>query len=221
MNKNEWSESGFVVYGFMVGELGLSGIKLLIYALIYSFKKSGLTYYGTQEYLSDRIGCSLASVKRSLKALTDAKLITKVYENGSRMPIYTINELAKNNKNDKKDGSKMTVNFEPLKGSFCTSEELIFTPKNKERIKNTSSTTSSKSACAQRKNSSISFLKYGVEGLVTMTEEQYDDLCSSLGEEMAQTYIGRLETYLISNPAVCLKNHYKAIQKWAREDASV
>ena len=220
MNNNEQSESGFVVYGFMVGELGLTGTRLLVYALIYSFKKSGLAYYGTLGYLSDRIGCSSASVKRSLKVLLDANLITKVYEKDSKTPIYTINDPKENDENDEKDGVKTTVDFEPLRGSFCTSEKLILSPKNKERINNTSST-SSKGAYEQEKDRSVFFLKYGVEGLVTMTKEQYNALCSSLGEEMTETYIGRLETYLISNPGVCLKSHYKAIRKWAREDAEV
>ena len=215
------ADSGFVVHTFMIDELGLSGYALLAYALIYSFEKSGLTYYGTREYLADRIGCSLASVKRSLKMLLSANLITKVYEKGSRTPIYTINNLDEKDENNKNDGIKMTVDFEPPRGSFCTPEGLILDPKNKEIINNTSSSTSSKSAYAQGRNSSISFLKYGVEGLVTMTEGQYDALCDALGKEIAESYIGRLETYLISNPAVCLKNHYRTLLKWAREDAKI
>ena len=118
------------------------------------------------------------------------------------------------------DGGGYAACFEPVRGRISTSAGANFDPKNKEIIKNTSST-SSKSAYAQRGNSSISFLKYGVEGLVTMTEEQHASLCSSLGDDMAETYIGRLETYLISNPDICLKSHYRTLLKWASEDAEI
>lgn len=204
----------------MVGELGLGGTRLLIYALIYSFKRSGLTYYGTQEYLADRIGCAVSTIRRSLKMLLDANLITKVYEKGSKTPIYTINDSFENNKNDEKDGCKMTADFNTSNRSFSADDALILSDKNKEIINNTSST-SSKSAYAQRDDFKVSFLKYGVEGLVTMTKEQYNALCDSLGEKMTEAYVGRLETYLISNPGVCLKSHYKTLRRWAEEDARV
>ena len=210
-------ERGFTVYGFMVEELGLCGNPLLVYALLYSFSVSGFEFYGTKEYISQRIGCAKSTVERSIKTLIDLKLITKVYENGAKTPIYVMSAEGKMNEND---GCGSTVCFNGITASFSGDDRLIFGLKNKDRIKNTSST-SSKSACAQRGNSSISFLKYGVEGLVTMTEAQHDSLCSSLGDDVAEAYIGRLETYLISNPGICLKSHYRTLLKWAEEDAEL
>ena len=119
------------------------------------------------------------------------------------------------------NGGKIVTDFNTLSGSFCTSERVILTPNNKEIIKNTSSTSSNKGACAPSGDPSASFLRYGVEGLVIMTGEQYEALCNALGDEMAENYVDRLETYLISNPGVCLKSHYKTLRKWAAEDATV
>ena len=221
MNNKLRKDMGFAVYGFMVEDLGLSGNALLVYALIYSFRRSGLTYYGTQEYLANRIGCVPSTVKRTLKALVNAKLITKVYDKESKTPIYIINEDENDLNNFENGGSKKAVDFNTFQGAFCPSERLILPTKNKEIIKNTSSTSSSECAFAQKGNSSISFLRYGLEGLVTMTEEQYLALCNSIGDEMTETYINRLETYLIANPGVCLKSHYKTLCKWVREDAAL
>jgi hypothetical protein len=213
-------ERGFTVYGFMVEELGLCGNPLLVYALLYSFSVSGFEFYGTKEYISQRIGCSLSTAKKTISDLLKSKLITKVYKNDFKTPFYVICEAECENKNESDRGGGYTADFEPVRGRNPTSEGANFAPKNKEII-NTTSSTSSKSACAQRGNSSISFLKYGVEGLVTMTEAQHDSLCSSLGDDVAEAYIGRLETYLISNPGICLKSHYRTLLKWAEEDAEL
>ena len=213
-------ERGFTVYGFMVEELRLCGNPLLVYALLYSFSVSGFEFYGTMEYISQRVGCSLSTAKKTIRDLLRLNLITKVYKNDLKTTIYVICEAEGENKNESDRGGGYTADFEPVRGLISTSEGANFAPKNKEII-NTTSSTSSKSAYAQRGNSSISFLKYGVEGLVTMTEEQHASLCSSLGDEMAEAYIGRLETYLISNPGICLKSHYRTLLKWASEDAEL
>ena len=225
MKNSAQKARGFTVYEFMVAELGLSGNALLVYALLYSFGDCGLAFYGTLEYLSERIGCSVSSVKRLLDSLIKANLITKVYEKDSKTPIYIINDGIEDSENTENKtengGGEHTADFEPDRGSFWSSEELILSSKNKEIINTTSSTSSSKSACAQRGNSPISFLRYGLNGIVTMTESQYTAFCNLVGDEMAEIYINRLETYLISNPDVCLKSHYKTLCKWVREDASV
>ena len=213
-------ERGFTVYGFMVEELRLCGNPLLVYALLYSFSVSGFEFYGTKEYISQRVGCSLSTVKKTINDLLKLNLITKVYKSDFKMPFYVICETDGENKNESDRGGGCTADFEPVRGRISTSEGAKFAPKNKEII-NTTSSTSSKSVYAQRGNSSISFLKYGVEGLVTMTEAQHASLCSSLGDEMAEAYIGRLETYLISNPGICLKSHYRTLLKWASEDAEI
>lgn len=213
-------ERGFTVYGFMVEELRLCGNPLLVYALLYSFSVSGFEFYGTKEYISQRVGCSLSTAKKTIRDLLRLNLITKVYKSDFKMPFFVVNNMENEKKFMNNDGGGYTADFEPVRGRNPTSEGAKFAPKNKEII-NTTSSTSSKSAYAQRGNSSISFLKYGVEGLVTMTEEQHASLCSSLGDEMAEAYIGRLETYLISNPGICLKSHYRTLLKWASEDAEI
>ena len=214
-------ERGFTVYEFMVKELGLSGNALLVYALIYSFSRCGCRYYGTQEYISERIGCAISTVARLLGMLLSANLITKVYEKGYNTPFYSTKDLHGSEENSTNDGIKKTVDFNNPTHSFSVGEPLIFGDNNKEIINTTSSTSSLERACAKRGNSTISFLRYGLNGIVTMTEEQHEAFCNLVGDEMAEIYVNRLETYLIANPSLCLKSHYKTLCKWAREDSAL
>ena len=214
-------DAGFVIYPFMTDELGLRGNALLVYALIYSFAKAGRRFYGTQEYISQKIGCSESTARKLLGQLVSTKMITKIYKNKYNTTVYTINDGEEDEEKCDFGGCETTAEFYGDDRSFSAVEALVFGGNNKEIIKNTSSTSSTKREGAQEKDSGPVFLKYGVEGLVTMTEAQHEALCNSLGDEIAQIYVGRLETYLISNPGICLKSHYRTILKWAEEDARV
>ena len=87
---------------------------------------------------------------------------------------------------------------------------------NNKEIINTSTTTSS-TDLPQKQDTN--FLSFGAERLTMMTMEQYLDLKKKLGKEALEYYIARIEGTLISCPEMYLKNHYKTILKWARDDA--
>ena len=89
---------------------------------------------------------------------------------------------------------------------------------NNKEIINTSTTTSTTELTQNR---DTDFLSFGPERLTMMTMEQHLDLTKKLGREALDYYIARIEGTLISCPGMYLKNHYKTILKWAREDAKL
>ena len=65
------------------------------------------------------------------------------------------------------------------------------------------------------------FMTFGYEGVVHLTDLQYEALCESVGEDMAELYILRLESYILENPHFRSHSHYKTILKWIKEDMRV
>ena len=62
---------------------------------------------------------------------------------------------------------------------------------------------------------------YGADGVVTMTEEQYEALVSLVGEETLGLYIERLEALILKvNGGVYPHSHYRTLREWLTEDFS-
>ncbi len=75
----------------MAGELELSTVELMIYALIYGFsQEEGGCYRGSLLYLSEWVHASRSTVRRCLSSLIDAGLIIRrdVVIKGVRYPRY-------------------------------------------------------------------------------------------------------------------------------------
>lgn len=70
-------ELGVWIPLFMITELKLCGTTLLVYALIYSFTVSGKEYWGSRNYLAERVGCSVSTVDRALRKLEKMGLINE------------------------------------------------------------------------------------------------------------------------------------------------
>ena len=70
-NKNieQNKKTGYALYDFMTRDLGLSGVALRVYALIYSFTAAGGNCHGSIEYIAERTQSSRTSVKRALQIL--------------------------------------------------------------------------------------------------------------------------------------------------------
>ena len=68
----------FVVQGWMVSKLKLTGNDLLVYALIYGFSQDGKnSFYGSTQYIADTIGASKRTVISTLQRLTENGLLDK------------------------------------------------------------------------------------------------------------------------------------------------
>lgn len=66
------SDNFYVVHGWMLTDLGLSGNELSVYALIYGFSQcEGQKYTGGRAYLSEWLCCSVRTVQTCLNSLVD------------------------------------------------------------------------------------------------------------------------------------------------------
>lgn len=82
------------VHGFMMQDLGLSGLPLLVYARIYGFNASGLEFYESKAHLAAFLGTTERSVYRALSELLKAGLVEECGEHapkrGHRTKIYAV-----------------------------------------------------------------------------------------------------------------------------------
>lgn len=90
------SNNYVTIQGWMRTELELSGIELIIYAVIYGFSQDGESRFtGAASYLADWCGCSRQTVINNLKTLLNKGLIVK-YEsekNGIKFCEYSVADL--------------------------------------------------------------------------------------------------------------------------------
>ena len=59
------------------------------------------------------------------------------------------------------------------------------------------------------------------EGIVLMSDAQFDSLCEKLTLDEIHHYFDRLKTFIRKNPQATIYSHYKTILKWVEEDRSV
>lgn len=71
----------FQVSGFMVNKLGLKGISLMVYAIIYGFSQDGESYFnGSRQYLCDFTNSTKPTIDKALDELVSKKYIIKKAE---------------------------------------------------------------------------------------------------------------------------------------------
>ena len=197
-NIEQNKKTGYALYDFMTRDLGLSGVALRVYALIYSFTAAGGNCHGSIEYIAKRVEASYKSVQLSLNRLVEKGYVTKktvkpkkpsVYIavtdvpitdyrlNDTKLPIKSV-KTTDNNKEDNKDNYLPTNN--------CYRDELR--P-----------------------------IEIG-NGTVKLTFHQYASLIRAIGVEATIDYIRTLDRQITAHPERTYPNHYKTIVTWARED---
>lgn len=103
-------DSYFVVQGWMTVELGLSGLDLMVYAVIWGYCQNTQSYfYGSRQYIADMTGASVRGVQKSLQKLQDKGLIINI---GKHSETNTIKYVASKSVNE---GTECT-------GTECTDE---------------------------------------------------------------------------------------------------
>ena len=92
MRKNNANEmNGFYVAGWMIKDLGLSGTKLLVYAVIYGYSQNGVDdFHESIKSLARFLGIHVNSVSKALADLVEQGLLTKEEENikGWKLPSH-------------------------------------------------------------------------------------------------------------------------------------
>ena len=191
-------KTGYALYDFMTRDMGLSGVALRVFALIYSFTAAGSDCHGSIEYIAKRVDASYKSVQLSLNRLVEKGYVTKkiikpkkpsVYVaitdvpitdyrlNDTKLPITSV-KITDNNKEDNKDNYLPTNN--------CYIDELR--P-----------------------------IEIG-NGAVRLTFHEYASLIRAIGVEATVHYIRALDRQITSHPERTYPNHFKTIVTWARED---
>ena len=197
--------SYYVIHDFMVKALKLSGVSLLVYALIYSFTKVGGECYGSMEYIAERVGSSRTSVYRALKELIRKNLIVKHKSEKYGKISYVAN-----------------VEFEFQDATQEISEfntaSYKMTPNNKEDNKEEIITNNHSFI---QKGAKPEIMRLGKDKVIVLTRHQYDNLVRSLGYMPFFHYLDVLEERILAKPMGSYKNHYKTIITWAREDGLV
>lgn len=85
------NENYFVTYGWMTNELGLKGLELDVYAIIYGFSQTENQWFtGSLRYLSEFSGCTKQGAQKVLSSLIEKNLIQKkeVFENNQKKVYY-------------------------------------------------------------------------------------------------------------------------------------
>ncbi|MBU1094572.1 MAG: helix-turn-helix domain-containing protein [Firmicutes bacterium] len=141
MPKNEIPANHFIVEFYWMTTMGLKGSELRLYALIFSYSqdtKGG--FFGSIEYLANRLDISRRQVFRLIDLLIEKKLIEKseYYKNHVKYVSFEIipNEFTSDKMSlpmtkRHKDDDKMSK--EPVSECHLTDDKM--TPNNKEYIK--------------------------------------------------------------------------------------
>lgn len=111
-------DSYFVVQGWMAIELGLSGLDLMVYAIIWGYCQNTQSYfYGSRQYIASITGASVRGVQKSLQKLQDKGLIINI---GKHSETNTIKYVATKSVNECTEctGTECT-------GTECTDESAL------------------------------------------------------------------------------------------------
>jgi len=113
-NYSRKDENFITIFGWMTNRLKLSGNELLIYALIFSFAKDGVTeFHGSANYIASALNMSRRTVVSTLKSLTNNGLIKKKitgrYCHYTVQPVQNLHNTCANFAHHIKDISKVDI----------------------------------------------------------------------------------------------------------------
>jgi len=209
-------KTGYLLYDFMSKEMGLSGVALRVYALIYSFTRAGGDCHGSLEYIAERTQSSVASVHRALAFLVEKGYVTKEKLSKNRPSIYTAlfdPQVQNGPANDKSLDHNDNVTLSKCEGDIIT---VINNNKDNNKDYNKSNYLPTYDLQAEGGTKRISVL--GKTGVVRMTFHQYACLVRAVGVIPTIGYIRKLEEQILRYPERKYPNHYKTILTWARQD---
>ena len=202
--------TNFMIHDFMVEDLGLSGVTLQVYALIYSFTRAGGDCHGSLEYIAQRVGAARASVHRALTQLLAKKFIIKLSKTSKGNCRYKAN-LVLPSQNETVNESQNEIEVV----SKCDGGSLKMILNNKDNNKD-DNTTNNHSLIQGVGHGPVRLV--GDRKVVMMTLHHFTDLLKRVGVLPTLKYLRKLENYIIDYPERVYKNHYQIILNWARED---
>lgn len=189
----------------MINELGLSGNKLNLYALIYGFSRvDGCYFTGSLSYITKTLGIDKTTAIRHLKALVDDGLIVREEQviNGVAFPKYRA--VA-----DATGGGKM----QPGVVAKCNLGSCKMQPNNTNDNINNNIDNNPLISPKSKKNR----IEYA-EG-VKLTPEEYGRLVNEFGEQTTKDAIEYLSSYK-KEKGYKTKDDNLTIRRWVLEAVS-
>ena len=210
-NIEQKKKTGYALYDFMTQDLGLSGVALRVYALIYSFTAAGGDCHGSIEYIAERTQSSRTSVKRALQILVTNDFVKKEQTLSNQPCIYTA--LVGPQVQNGPANDETQVQNGPLIGSKWTGRRSKMDPNNKDNNEDNKDYLPTNN-CYRDELRPIAI----GERSVRLTFHQYANLIRAIGVGPTIDYIRTLDRQITSHPERTYPNHYKTIVTWARQD---
>ena len=202
-------QTGYILHDFMIEDMGLSGVALRVYALIYSFTKAGSDCHGSVDYIGERVGASRTGVKDAIKKLIQKGHITKINDDKIKTNRYIANISP--------TGRIPTGQKKTLQGQKTTPDRSENDPNNKENNKEILTNYDIFDAMTSNDPKG----HFGRSRVVRLSYHQYVTLLLRVGFSETFRYIRILEGRILDNPDSVYRNHYKTIVGWAREDGYI
>ena len=197
-NIEQNKKTGYALYDFMTRDLGLSGVALRVYALIYSFTAAGGNCHGSIGYIAKRVDASYKSVQLSLNRLVEKGYVTKKTVKPKKPSVYIA-------------VTDVPITDYRLNDTKLPIESVKTTDNNKEDNKDNYLPTNN---CYRDELRPIEIGEWSVR----LTLHQYVSLLRAIGVLPAIDYIRKLDRQITSHPERTYPNHYKTIITWARQD---
>ena len=212
-NIEQKKKTGYALYDFMTRDLGLSGVALRVYALIYSFTAAGGNCHGSLDYIAERTQASRMSVCRALNLLVTRGYVTKLKSSPNRPSVYTANLNAIDQNVTVTDEAQYQNVTATVSECYGDSTKMLHNNKdnNKEDNKDNYLPTNN---CYRDELLPIEIGEWSVR----MTLHQYVCLLRAIGILPAIDYIRKLDRQITVHPERTYPNHYKTIVTWARQD---
>ena len=210
-------DTHITIHSFMQEDLGLNGVALKVYALIYSFTKAGSDCHASIEYICQRVGASYSAVYRALKSLVAKNYIIRLTNKTDAPNTYEAN-LDILFRNDRPSDSQDDI--PPLSEVHTPSVES--TDNNKEDNKGDNNNTNEINIHSlikeYWKDKPRPVQAFGSKKVVMMTLHQYANLLRAVGVNPTLSYVRLLENRITKGMFPVKDDHYQQIIDWARED---
>ena len=197
-----------ILHSFMQDEMKLSGVTLMVYALIYSFTVAGSDCHGSLNYIAGRVDSSVRSVQRALKELINKGYVIKLtnYKAKSNHYLADMDVVGQPVHRQNDYGGRTERLDEGDKRSNDNKED------NKEDNKIITNTLSTDG------ESNPSMQYFGKDKLVRMTLHQYVNLLRAFGVLPTIGYIRELAEDLSTGIHPANPDHYREIISRATDD---
>ena len=212
--------TGYILYDFMMKEMGLDGVALKVYALIYSFTKAGSDCRGSVRYIGERTDSAKSSVHRALNELLEKGYIIKLdnYDGKTSRYIANMNRL-----------SQGVGTVSVPKTDVDVPESDTDSPKigynNKDNNKGDNNNTNEINIHSlikeYWKDKPRPVQAFGSKKVVMMTLHQYANLLRAVGVNPTLSYVRLLENRITKGMFPVKDDHYQQIIDWAREDKRI